>query len=82
MNHDIDMKGNATTAASCGCLRCAQAQETTVEVFGIPFPIEATRMFLCDICGNKRCPHSDDHENSCSGSNAPGQVGSRYGVPK
>ena len=35
-------------------------------------------MFLCQICGNKRCPHGTDHRNACTGSNEPGQRGSRY----
>jgi hypothetical protein len=35
-------------------------------------------MKLCPVCGNKRCPHSDDPANACTGSNEPGQAGSRY----
>lgn len=30
------------------------------------------RMFLCPICGNKRCPKASNHINQCSGSNEPG----------
>ena len=37
-------------------------------------------MFFCPTCGNKRCPHATDHREPCSGSNDPGQLGSRYGV--
>lgn len=34
----------------------------------------------CFACiGNKRCPHGTDHRNKCTGSNEPGQSGSRYG---
>lgn len=36
------------------------------------------RMFLCGICGNKRCPHAADHRLDCTGSNEPGQRGSLY----
>jgi hypothetical protein len=36
-------------------------------------------MVLCPTCSNKRCPHSDDHNLACTGSNEPGQPGSRYG---
>jgi hypothetical protein len=36
------------------------------------------RMFVCETCGNKRCPHANDHRNDCTGSNEPGQPGSRY----
>jgi hypothetical protein len=35
-------------------------------------------MALCPICGNKRCPHANDHRNACTGSNDPGQPGSAY----
>lgn len=35
-------------------------------------------MPLCPTCGNKRCPGAADHDNPCSGSNAPGQAGSNY----
>lgn len=37
-------------------------------------------MVCCGICGCKRCPHSDDHDNTCTNSNEPGQLGSRYGI--
>lgn len=36
------------------------------------------RMILCAQCGNKRCPHANDHRNKCTNSNALGQVGSAY----
>lgn len=36
------------------------------------------RMILCPKCGNKRCPHANDHRNTCTGSNEPGQPGSAY----
>lgn len=34
-----------------------------------------SRMMLCPICGNKRCPKAEDALMKCSGSNAVGQVG-------
>ena len=37
-----------------------------------------TRMIVCPTCGNKRCPHSTDHNLECTNSNQPGQPGSRY----
>lgn len=39
----------------------------------------ATRLIICYECGNKRCPHGTNHDNACTGSNEPGQPGSRYG---
>lgn len=65
-------------AGECGCLRCAKEREAREPTSAWPFPVEARRMFVCAICGNKRCPHSDDHRNACTGSNEPGQPGSRY----
>lgn len=60
-------------AADCGhCYRCL------APTFG---PLGPDRMILCHECGNKRCPHATDHHNPCTGSNEPGQRGSRYGVP-
>ena len=41
-------------------------------------PVVNTRMILCGECGNKRCPHATDHRFTCTGSNEPGQTGSRY----
>lgn len=38
------------------------------------------RIFLCPECGNKRCPRATSHREHCSGSNEPGQLGSRYGI--
>lgn len=59
----------------CGCLRCTKERTP----YGpSDLPIEVTHMFFCETCGNKRCPHSDDHSNPCTGSNDPGQPGSRF----
>ena len=44
------------------------------------FPYVMTRMIVCPSCGCKRCPHSTDHNLPCTGSNEPGQPGSRYGA--
>lgn len=51
------------------CYRCAEA-------IGGEWPW--SRMYLCPTCGNKRCPKATDHRLDCSGSNEPGQPGSRY----
>ncbi len=37
-----------------------------------------TRMSLCPLCGNKRCPKATRHDNDCTGSNEPGQKGSGW----
>jgi len=44
-------------------------------VDGWPFP---SKMILCPTCDNKRCPKATDHNLVCTGSNEPGQPGSRY----
>ena len=38
------------------------------------------RVFLCPICGHKRCPHATSHKEACTGSNEPGQLGSTFGI--
>lgn len=45
----------------------------------LPEAIGRTRMIVCETCGNKRCPHATDTSLACTGSNAPGQAGSKYG---
>jgi len=42
------------------------------------WPVTATRMILCPLCGNKRCPKATLHTLNCTNSNEPGQSGSRY----
>lgn len=43
-----------------------------------PITMANNRMIVCATCGNKRCPHANDHRNACTGSNDPGQAGSAY----
>jgi hypothetical protein len=40
--------------------------------------LDRSQMIVCRTCGNKRCPRATNSENPCSGSNEPGQPGSRY----
>ena len=60
----------------CQCATCfsrrREAKRGTEPVFF------DSRMILCAICGNKRCPHAADHHNECTNSNEPGQPGSSY----
>lgn len=51
---------------ACWCNACHRATITNI------------RMVLCPTCGNKRCPHANDHRNACTGSNAVGQPGSSW----
>ncbi len=59
----------------CHCYACLRAQESP---HGMPWT--SMIMSLCTECGNKRCPKATDHSLACTGSNEPGQTGSRYTV--
>lgn len=52
--------------ATCSCFTCDGS------------PALRSRMYLCPLCGNKRCPRATDHRLACTGSNEPGQPGSAY----
>lgn len=58
----------------CHCYNCNK--DRLDETGRLPYV--ATRMIVCPTCGNKRCPHSTDHNLPCTNSNEPGQPGSRY----
>lgn len=62
---------------NCGCFACI-GDKPAYE--GAWLTVGMSRMIVCATCGNKRCPHGTDHRNACTGSNEPGQVGSRYGT--
>lgn len=65
-------------AIQCECHRCIDEKNMTAELFGTTVPLSTTKMILCPVCGNKRCPHASDHYLPCTGSNEPGQAGSVY----
>ena len=52
---------DALNAPDCWCRTCC------------PVTISDMRFVVCPECGNKRCPHANDHRNACTGSNEPGQ---------
>jgi hypothetical protein len=55
--------------SACRCWRCLEKRKDE----------KGLRSFIvCKICGNKRCPHANDHRNPCTNSNEPGQKGSAY----
>lgn len=47
----------------CGCRKCSPNSKF---------------MLICVKCGNKRCPHANNHKNECTNSNDLGQKGSAY----
>jgi hypothetical protein len=61
---------------ACGCHRCIGERDERGP--GGAFPLSSCMMILCPICGNKRCPHANDHRHVCTNSNEPGQPGSAY----
>ena len=67
---------HATFNPSCPCATC---QDKLPSPLGRGIPRSRTWMIVCEHCGNKRCPHATHHDNPCTGSNDPGQPGSRYG---
>ena len=60
------VSGNSPVIPGCSCLTCR------------PLTFSDSRFVVCPECGNKRCPHANDHRNACTGSNEPGQEGSAY----
>lgn len=58
------------------CNNCYECLKDKTDEHGLPIPL--TRMILCPICGNKRCPKATDHNLECTNSNESGQAGSRY----
>ncbi|WP_343516982.1 hypothetical protein QPT40_13235 [Citrobacter freundii] len=61
-----NFRENAETSTKCWCRTCR------------PVTMNDMRFVVCPDCGNKRCPHANDHRNACTGSNEPGQIGSAY----
>jgi len=61
------------TSYQCWCYNCLNKIKD-----GHGLPITMTMLVVCPTCGNKRCPRSTDHNLACTGSNEPGQPGSRY----
>jgi len=57
-------------SGKCKCLKCTRARGD--KIGGLP--LENCQMIVCQICGNKRCPHAEDHRYKCTGSNAPDQI--------
>lgn len=62
----IPLTGNSPVTPVCWCSTCR------------PVTMSDMRFVVCPECGNKRCPHANDHRNTCTGSNEPGQEGSAY----
>ena len=64
---------NSIAKPNCYCYNCNK--DYTESNSQIPYV--STHMIVCPTCGNKRCPHATDHNNSCTNSNETNQLGSR-----
>ncbi len=51
---------------SCECRKCLIERADLVRL---------RNMIVCESCGNKRCPHAENHDFECTRSNEPGQIG-------
>lgn len=58
------------------CGNCYECLKDEKDARGLP--VVATRMIVCECCGNKRCPKATNHLLDCTNSNETGQAGSRY----
>ena len=61
--------------SKCGCRTCHNIRMDAIKAHLFE---RHRRMIVCKTCGNKRCPHANNHIHPCSGSNKPGQKGSAY----
>lgn len=77
----LDAVARELLHAPCECVKCLNASGETADFLGMQIPIAGTRMVVCGVCGNKRCPHATDCALTCTNSNEPGQPGSAYGPP-
>ena len=68
----------AVSEARCFCRVCMKARGDGQTFAGLFWPQEMLQMTLCLTCGNKRCPHANNHRHACTNSNDTGQPGSAY----
>jgi hypothetical protein len=67
----------AAQGEDCGnCHKCLEGKAICYGPYEIAEAL--TRMIVCPVCGNKRCPKATDHHLDCTGSNEQGQPGSVY----
>ena len=68
--------------ADCECSGCKSTARICADLCWCrtcrPVTFADSHFVVCPECGNKRCPHANDHRNACTGSNEPGQEGSAY----
>jgi hypothetical protein len=67
MNIEANRAMQSLKEGQCGCHACFKERGE-----------RPWHMVVCKTCGNKRCPHANNHNLACTGSNEPGQPGSAY----
>lgn len=79
--HEATMRAAAAREVDdrpCRCRSCLRERDEQIN----GLPAEMCLLIVCPQCGNKRCPHANDHRNPCTGSNEVGQPGSAYPKPE
>lgn len=69
---------NAAVFKQYDCYDCAMKAAAALSSMERVMIVNS-RMYVCPLCGNKRCPKATSHTLDCTNSNEPGQPGSRYG---
>lgn len=67
--------------SACECYQCILDNKLGQHIGDVFLPLSVTKMILCPVCGNKRCPKATNHRHECTGSNEVNQPGSRYVSP-
>ena len=70
---------------SCWCYECLSKETVQLvppddEHMSLTVVKSLITYIVCPTCDNKRCPRATDHRLSCTNSNEPDQIGSKYGI--
>lgn len=68
------MSGEYYEPERCG--NCRKCLDGVTDSGG--WPVAMTRMIVCSVCGNKRCPKASNHALDCTGSNEPGDANEEH----
>jgi hypothetical protein len=51
---------------NCQCRQCLRDRKEGFDFGTVFVPAERMMMVICCTCGDKRCPHAEDHRNECA----------------
>jgi hypothetical protein len=74
---DVMVPRSDADTEGCGCWLCVNERAEAIEDMTQKL-VYRSRMIVCAICGNKRCPKATNHDLDCTLSNDSGQPGSRF----